>query len=168
MATQTRVESAGTMVPALGAERAVTWPKRTRVRLANGLEVLLAESHSIPKLHGQLSFRSGNAAAIDRGPTSREPRMDALIQPPSEPLLEPVKPKKRKWAERQRRKIAFLAADVATLEQLVGTLLGHLERATQPDFTDQERVSIRAMVSEIRGALAEDHSPTETIEMVRR
>ena len=94
--------------------------------------------------------------------------MDALIQPPSEPLLEPVKPKKRKWAERQRRKIAFLAADVATLEQLVGTLLGHLERATQPDFTDQERVSIRAMVSEIRGALAEDHSPTETIEMVRR
>jgi zinc protease len=68
MATQTRVESAGTTVPALGAERAVTWPKRTRVRLANGLEVLLAESHSIPKFHGQLSFRSGNAAAIERGP----------------------------------------------------------------------------------------------------
>ena len=68
MATQTRAQSAGTTVPALGAERAVTWPKRTRVRLANGLEVLLAESHSIPKFHGQLSFRSGNAAAIERGP----------------------------------------------------------------------------------------------------
>src|SRR6202012_954635 len=68
MATQTRTQSAGTTVPALGTERAVTWPKRTRVRLANGLEVLLAESHSIPKFHGQLSFRSGNAAAIERGP----------------------------------------------------------------------------------------------------
>ena len=68
MATQTRTQNAGTTVPGLGAERPVTWPKRTRARLANGLEVLLAESHAIPKFHGQLSFRSGNAAASDRGP----------------------------------------------------------------------------------------------------
>ena len=60
MATQTRAQSAGTTVPALGTERTVTWPKRTRTRLTNGLEVLLAESHAIPKFHGQLSFRSGN------------------------------------------------------------------------------------------------------------
>jgi zinc protease len=53
--------------PALTAERPVTWPKRTRARLANGLEVVLAESHSIPKFHGELLFRSGNAAAIKRG-----------------------------------------------------------------------------------------------------
>jgi zinc protease len=55
-------------VPALLAERPVTWPKRTRARLANGLEVILAESHAIPKFHGELFLRSGNAAAISRGP----------------------------------------------------------------------------------------------------
>jgi zinc protease len=55
-------------VPALAPERAVTWPKRTRTRLANGLEVVLAEAHSIPKFHGELVFRSGNAAALHRAP----------------------------------------------------------------------------------------------------
>jgi zinc protease len=57
-----------TEAPALSSERPVTWPKRTKTRLANGLEVILAESHAIPKFHGQLSFRSGNAAVVDRGP----------------------------------------------------------------------------------------------------
>jgi len=55
-------------VPALAPERAVTWPKRTRAKLANGLEIVLAESHSIPKFHGELVFRSGNAAALHRAP----------------------------------------------------------------------------------------------------
>ena len=58
------VEVAG--VPALAPERQVTWPKRTRTRLANGLEVILAASHTIPKFHGELLFRSGNAAVADR------------------------------------------------------------------------------------------------------
>src|SRR6202795_3775635 len=53
---------------ALSAERQVTWPKRKRARLSNGLEVILVESHTIPKFHGDLYFRSGNVAAIDRGP----------------------------------------------------------------------------------------------------
>ena len=53
-------------VPALAPERQATWPKRTRTRLANGLEVILAESHTIPKFHGELLFRSGNAAVADR------------------------------------------------------------------------------------------------------
>ena len=53
-------------VPALASERAVTWPKRTEARLSNGLEVILAEAHSIPKFHGELFFRSGNAAVADR------------------------------------------------------------------------------------------------------
>jgi zinc protease len=57
-----------TAVPPLSAERQVTWPKRTRARLANGLEVVLAESHTIPKFHGELFLRSGNAAASHRGP----------------------------------------------------------------------------------------------------
>jgi zinc protease len=64
----TRAVEANNMVPALAPERQVTWPKRQRTRLANGLEVILVESHAIPKFHGELFFRSGNAAAIDRGP----------------------------------------------------------------------------------------------------
>ena len=55
-------------VPDLAPERPVTWPKRTRHKLANGLEIVLAEAHSIPKFHGELVFRSGNAAALHRAP----------------------------------------------------------------------------------------------------
>src|SRR6266436_9547480 len=65
MATRPAAEIA-TAVPPLSAEREVTWPKRTRARLANGLEVVLAESHTIPKFHGELFLRSGNAAATHR------------------------------------------------------------------------------------------------------
>src|SRR5258708_30198906 len=53
-------------VPALTAERPVTWPKRTRARLGNGLEIVLAEAHSIPKFHGELYFRAGNALVSNR------------------------------------------------------------------------------------------------------
>jgi zinc protease len=66
MATQ--VAEVLSAVPALSAERPVTWPKRTKARLSNGLEIVLAESHAIPKLHGELFFRSGNAQAIQRDP----------------------------------------------------------------------------------------------------
>ncbi len=64
----TRTAPSLTVAPGLSPERPVTWPKRTKARLSNGLEVILAESHAIPKFHGQLSFRSGNAAVVDRGP----------------------------------------------------------------------------------------------------
>jgi len=63
-----RTMEVATGVPRLSAERAVTWPKRTKARLSNGLEVVLAEAHSIPKFHGELFFRSGNAAVADRAP----------------------------------------------------------------------------------------------------
>ena len=66
MATRTVEVANG--VPSLAAERAVTWPKRTKTRLSNGLEVILAASHTIPKFHGELFFRSGNAAFADRTP----------------------------------------------------------------------------------------------------
>jgi zinc protease len=66
MATRTVEVASG--VPPLSAERAVTWPQRTKARLSSGLEVILAESHSIPKFHGELFFRSGNAAVADRAP----------------------------------------------------------------------------------------------------
>jgi zinc protease len=61
-------DEAAVGVPALSPERTVTWPKQTKSRLSNGIEVVLAEAHSIPKFHGELFFRSGNAAALDRGP----------------------------------------------------------------------------------------------------
>jgi zinc protease len=64
----TRAVEVNAAVPALSPERQVTWPHRKRARLSNGLEVILVESHTIPKFHGDLYFRSGNAAAIDRGP----------------------------------------------------------------------------------------------------
>jgi zinc protease len=64
----TRTVEVATGVPGLSAERAVTWPKRTKTQLSNGLEVILAESHTIPKFHGELFFRSGNAAVADRAP----------------------------------------------------------------------------------------------------
>lgn len=51
------------LTPAVGAESAVNWPARTERTLSNGLQVVLVESHTIPKFNGQLLFRSGNAAA---------------------------------------------------------------------------------------------------------
>src|SRR5215472_13499815 len=66
MATRTVEVANG--VPALAAERAVSWPKRTKTLLSNGLEVILAESHTIPKFQGELFFRSGNAAVAERAP----------------------------------------------------------------------------------------------------
>jgi zinc protease len=70
MATQAAEIS--TLVPGLAPERPVTWPKRTKARLPNGLQVVLAEAHSIPKFHGELYFRAGNALVVDRGPSFAE------------------------------------------------------------------------------------------------
>jgi len=64
----TRAVEVNDAVPPLSPEREVTWPSRKRARLSNGLEVVLVESHTIPKFHGDLYFRSGNVAAIERGP----------------------------------------------------------------------------------------------------
>lgn len=65
---KTKIESPDldAVVPTLGPESAVIWPPRTRHKLANGLEVVLVESHAIPKFTGILYFRSGNAVtALD-------------------------------------------------------------------------------------------------------
>jgi zinc protease len=64
----TRMAEIATGVPALAPERAITWPKRIRAIFNNGLEIILAESHTIPKFHGELFFRSGNAAVAHRMP----------------------------------------------------------------------------------------------------
>jgi len=70
MATPTAEIS--TLVPGLAPERPVVWPKRTRVTLPNGMQVVLAEAHSIPKFHGELYFKAGNALVADRLPSLAE------------------------------------------------------------------------------------------------
>ena len=55
-------------VPSLGPERPVVWPARAHRKLVNGLEVVLVESHTIPKFTGELYFRSGNAAVAATAP----------------------------------------------------------------------------------------------------
>jgi zinc protease len=64
MATRAAEMPAG--VPALAAERRVKWPKRTHAKLPNGLQIVLAEAHAIPKLHGEPFLRSGEALISDR------------------------------------------------------------------------------------------------------
>jgi zinc protease len=48
-------------IPRLAPVRPVIWPPRTHKTLPNGLEIVLVESHTIPKFTGQLFMRSGNA-----------------------------------------------------------------------------------------------------------
>ena len=57
-----------TAIPALTPERPVIWPPRARTTLPNGLEVVLVESHNIPKFTGQLFFRSGNSMTAATAP----------------------------------------------------------------------------------------------------
>jgi zinc protease len=54
--------------PALGPERPVAWPKRTVRTLANGMQVVLVEARTFPKISAQLFFRSGNASVAHTTP----------------------------------------------------------------------------------------------------
>jgi hypothetical protein len=63
------------------------------------------------------------------------------------------KPKRVSHAKRLQRVRDFQAKDIAALENLVETLLGHLERAIQPDVTDNDRDRYRRMANDIRGHL---------------
>jgi predicted Zn-dependent peptidase len=55
-------------VPPLTPARPVIWPARVHRTLSNGLEVVLVESHTIPKFTGELFFRSGNAVTAAKAP----------------------------------------------------------------------------------------------------
>src|SRR5271168_2985434 len=57
-----------TSAPALGPERPVLWPKRTVRTLSNGMQVVLAEARTFPKISAQLFFRSGNAVVAHTAP----------------------------------------------------------------------------------------------------
>ena len=67
MASAPRSETP-TAVPALSAARPVIWPARVHGTLSNGLEIVLVESHTIPKFTGELFFRSGNAVVAAASP----------------------------------------------------------------------------------------------------
>jgi len=67
MASAPRSETVSA-VPALAPERPVIWPPRLQAKLSNGLEIVLVESHTIPKFTGQLFFRSGNAVTAASAP----------------------------------------------------------------------------------------------------
>jgi zinc protease len=54
--------------PALAPERPVAWPKRTVHTLANGMQVVLAESRTFPRISAHLYFRSGNAVVAHSAP----------------------------------------------------------------------------------------------------
>ena len=60
--------TAASAVPALGPERPVAWPKRAVRILPNGMQVVLAELRTFPKISAQLFFRSGNASVAHRAP----------------------------------------------------------------------------------------------------
>jgi zinc protease len=57
-----------TTPPPLTPERPVEWPKRSVRELANGMQVVLAESRTFPKISAHLYFRSGNAVVAHRAP----------------------------------------------------------------------------------------------------
>jgi predicted Zn-dependent peptidase len=67
MATAPRSETPSA-VPALTPARPVIWPPRVHKTLSNGLEVVLVESHTIPKFTGELFFRTGNAMVAAQAP----------------------------------------------------------------------------------------------------
>ena len=54
--------------PTLAPERPVAWPKRTARTLANGMQVVLAESRTFPRISAHLYFRSGNAVVAHSAP----------------------------------------------------------------------------------------------------
>jgi zinc protease len=67
MATEAAVQISP-LTPPLEKERPVVWPARKVARLSCGLQVVLVEQHTIPKLTLQLLFRSGNSAAAAVSP----------------------------------------------------------------------------------------------------
>jgi zinc protease len=137
----TRAAEVHTVVPPLSAERPVTWPKRTKARLANGLDIVLAESHAIPKLHGELFFRAGNAAAMHRAPGLAE--MTATVV-----RTGTANSASRQIEENLRRLGADLSSSAgadnsaisfAGLSELAERLLGMVkELATEASFPESE------------------------------
>lgn len=56
------------VAPTLGPERPVAWPERTVRTLSNGMQLVLAENRTFPKISAQLFFRRGNAVVAHSNP----------------------------------------------------------------------------------------------------
>ena len=68
MSTTAATSAVPATPPALAPERRVTWPRRMVRTLANGMQVVLTEEHTFPKISAQLLFRSGNASVAHTTP----------------------------------------------------------------------------------------------------
>jgi zinc protease len=68
MTTPAALAVARANAPALAPETRVAWSKRTVATLVNGLQVVLVESRTFPKITAQLYFRSGNAVVSHSAP----------------------------------------------------------------------------------------------------
>ncbi len=68
MSASTASETHPLKPPGLAAERTVAWPRRRVATLSNGLQVVLVESHTFPKITAELFIRSGSAAIAQRSP----------------------------------------------------------------------------------------------------
>src|SRR5277367_4667261 len=66
--SSTAAQTSANSVPALGPERPVAWPQRAVRTLPNGMQVVLAELRTFPKISAQLFFRSGNASVAHSTP----------------------------------------------------------------------------------------------------
>jgi predicted Zn-dependent peptidase len=54
--------------PELGAERPVAWPRRAVRTLPSGLQIVLVEARTFPKISAQLFFRAGNSVGLRIAP----------------------------------------------------------------------------------------------------
>ena len=81
--------------------------------------------------------------------------LDLLEEQPEET----AKPRRISGYDRMKLKVKrvteMFTKDIAALENLVGTLLNHLEHAIRPDITDADRDRYRQIVRNIRAALEE-------------
>src|ERR1700721_374484 len=64
----TLAQAAAASLPAIWPEPPVAWPRRSVRTLPNGMQVVLAELRTFPKISAQLFFRSGNASVAHRAP----------------------------------------------------------------------------------------------------
>ncbi len=63
--------------------------------------------------------------------------------------------KKPNRSQRMKRALTALHGEVAELQALAHSLLGHLEEAIRPSLTDADRLRLRCMIQDIRDELNE-------------
>ena len=92
--------------------------------------------------------------------------MDERVTLTDEAMTDEPKPKRLSGYDRQKRKTEYLRKDVAALENLVETLLKHLDTAISCDLTVVDRARLTLMVKEIRSALEQDEPEIRATHLV--